>query len=1500
MTVATHPAQDLSPDHFAEIIVDSAVDPAVADARGYRTIMGAPEDRVELLELGFSKSLCNRDETYPALLVPLYRATGEIISHQLKPADPRVLVNGDGKPREVKYESPQGATNHVDVPAFTRAKLSTTDPLWITEGVKKVDSLVSQGIAALGLTGVYNWRSKLGTLGDWEDIPLKGRPVVICFDADAKGNRNVQLAMRRLGAWLESKGCSAVHYLVVPDQAEGTPVKGVDDWFAAGGNLAGLRDAATLSAPGEGPKDASFTDAVLSETVCEERLEGQFCWADGLGWLMWDGHVWNETADTAPTEAVRVWAIEQFQKSLAAQMKDPSRTDSGLITGWRSVLSKGRIKALVDLARGILEKDASSFDANPDVICVKNGYVDLRTGTLHSPDPDMLMTKSAGADYVPGATHRMWGQALAAIPEEARPWYQDRIGQAITGYMTPDDSLVIAHGDGSNGKSTIVGSVQAALGSYAVLVSDRILMASPDAHPTELMDLRGARYAVLEETPEARRLDTHRLKKTVGTEKITARLIRQNDVTFTATHSLFVNTNFKPIITETDHGTWRRLALLSFPYTYRKPGEPLLHPTDREGDPRIRDPRTLGDPAFRRAVLAWAVEGAQAWFERDREMLPTPELVERDTAAWRGETDLIMGFASDMLRFVRDGRTVARDMLGAFNDWTEGQGHKPWTDKTFSARFGAHDVVKRHRVEKRRVRPEGAGKDAHAVMTWLGVTLSEGGDEGDGDFFSPHNGTDPSSLSAHSRVGVHGVQADLITKNRDPHVGNPDHPAHRAHPRSESCVEQNVQQQNGHSSLKIAEDAKVLPAHRAHPCSTPSANTDGERAPAHGRQGAERPCTDLAQALASEETRIVPGELSAERGGVQCPPGVTPKQHDAILNRPVVVAGLPYEDAEQKAVDALFEVRDQNLIEAAARPSESAVHPSTGPVGFDLETRGADWLRADSGFVALAGHGNHVDASPEALCARLRGSETFVGANVYGFDLLALERHHGLRIEETTGRIRDVQLQALIADPPTSRETTQGPAFKSYSLDALGTRLLGRPKDERGTALAAQFCTTPRCRHGKSKNCNGWENIPGDHPDYRAYCQDDVSLVRSVHDAMPWTPYMEREMRVQAIMARMTLNGFRVDEELLVRRIREGNERKQNAIRTLSEKWGAPMGTKSPLATNEGKDWLRNIYVRFGVTNPPLTEKGRLATGAEVLKSISEHPKCPAELKAILNLMGDVTSARTIYQTIADHVVDGRVHPDIWPRQASGRWSVGVGMTVMKKEEREVYIPDDPGESIITMDLGQVDARIVAAHAQDAAYLELFAPGRDIHTETAIAMLGDAKYRNECKPISHLANYGGGKNKLISMGHDPKLVNRFFEVREEKFPGLLRWQDKEREIGASGQLLDNGFGRPLRVEKAFSYTQAPAAVGQSGTRDMMAEGLLRLAESAPECLSMLRAIVHDEIVLSVPTQHAEEISRIVVQAFECDWAPKGADIPVHIVAEASRPGKNWYDAYGKD
>jgi hypothetical protein len=191
MTLAEH--------HKKVLIVESSIAQDVVEARGYRTI----EKKVELKTLGFADRQCNP----PGLLIPIYSPTGEIVNYQFRPDQPRIGKNG----RAIRYETPARTRTVLDVHPFAREMLGNPSiPLFITEGLKKSDALVSCGRCAVALLGVWSWRGRndeggLTALAEWEYIALNDREVYIVFDSDVMLKPQVHKAMVRLKAFLESR-----------------------------------------------------------------------------------------------------------------------------------------------------------------------------------------------------------------------------------------------------------------------------------------------------------------------------------------------------------------------------------------------------------------------------------------------------------------------------------------------------------------------------------------------------------------------------------------------------------------------------------------------------------------------------------------------------------------------------------------------------------------------------------------------------------------------------------------------------------------------------------------------------------------------------------------------------------------------------------------------------------------------------------------------------------------------------------------------------------------------------------------------------------------------------------------------------------------------------------------------------------------------------------------------------------------------------------------------
>lgn len=209
----------------ADMLAASGVTPDHARARGYVSV-----DTKKRLE-GLNITRAGRN--VPGLLVPSLRPDGSTWGYQYRPDSPR--SNGNGKP--IKYETPTGQRNGLDVPPGVGDKLDDPGvPLWVTEGAKKADAAALAGLCCVDLPGVWSWvgtNTKGGKVAveDWRDVALNGRRVVLAFDGDVVVKPAVHNALSALARYLASKGAK-VNYLHLPNDDDAKT--GLDDYLADG------------------------------------------------------------------------------------------------------------------------------------------------------------------------------------------------------------------------------------------------------------------------------------------------------------------------------------------------------------------------------------------------------------------------------------------------------------------------------------------------------------------------------------------------------------------------------------------------------------------------------------------------------------------------------------------------------------------------------------------------------------------------------------------------------------------------------------------------------------------------------------------------------------------------------------------------------------------------------------------------------------------------------------------------------------------------------------------------------------------------------------------------------------------------------------------------------------------------------------------------------------------------------------------------------------------
>lgn len=468
-------------------------------------------------------------------------------------------------------------------------------------------------------------------------------------------------------------------------------------------------------------------DSPLAVFLANE-MSPRFRYARGLGWVRYDGKRWREVSNDRVTKEI----LGRFQRLFATESKV---MDADRAKKLAPLLTSGKIRGIQSLLRGLIEQDGAEFDAQPHLLNCQNGVVDLRTGELGPHDPDLLFTHITPVPYIAGATHPDWDLALQALPDDdTRRWVQLKMGQATTGLPAPDDVLPILFGGGQNGKSSIV-CVMYALGGFAKIVPDKLLTARPDSHSTELTELKGARLALLEELPE-RNLNVGRLKSILGTPRISARRIMKDTMEWDATHTLVLTTNHQPRVSESDFGTWRRLALVTFPFRFCIPPDPADRENDRVGSDGLRE-RLKSGREQQTAMLAWLVEGAVAVYDGgDEQQVPRPPArVRADTAEWRGESDLTLRFVNERLEFDPSACVLSTELYEEFVAFTEASGQRVPASNTFAKNFETHEAVVDGGVTKERARVRGhlsrrratrnTADPKNKVSLWLGVRFRD-------------------------------------------------------------------------------------------------------------------------------------------------------------------------------------------------------------------------------------------------------------------------------------------------------------------------------------------------------------------------------------------------------------------------------------------------------------------------------------------------------------------------------------------------------------------------------------------------------------------------------------------------------------------------------------------------------------------------------------------------------------------------------------------------------
>ncbi len=577
---------------------------------------------------------------------------------------------------------------------------------------------------------------------------------------------------------------------------------------------------------------------------------------------------------------------------------------------------------------------------------------------------------------------------------------------------------------------------------------------------------------------------------------------------------------------------------------------------------------------------------------------------------------------------------------------------------------------------------------------------------------------------------------------------------------------------------------------------------------------------------------------------------------------------------------------------------------------FDTETTSLDYMRAEvvgvsfavepgkAAYVPLA----HIDpGAPEQLqrewvLAELKPlledpKRPKLGQNLK-YDMSVLARYD----IEMRGIAFDTMLESYVVDSTATR----------HDMDSLAERYL-EYKTIRFEEIA-----------GKGSKQLTFDQIPLEQA--APYAAEDADVTLRLHRAL-W-PRLEKEPRLAAlfreiemplvpVLSRMERTGVRIDTALLNKQSHELAKKMHKLEQHAYEIAGHSFNLSSPKQIGE---------VFFNELDLPViskTPKGAPSTAESVLVELAEQghelPSVILEHRAMSKLKSTYTDK--LPEMVSP--VSGRVHTSYHQAvAATGRLSSSdpnLQNIPVRTEEgrriRQAFIPEE-GWAMVAADYSQIELRIMAHLSGDAALLQAFAEGLDIHRATAAEVFADgeleavtAEQRRSAKAINFgliygMSAFGLARQLGIGRGEAQSYVDLYFE----RYPGVKAFMDEIRLTAHDRGYVETLFGRRLYLPeinsrngqlRAAAERTAINAPMQGTASDIIKRAMLGLDRWIREEHPAVRMImqVHDELVFEVRKDAVDAACEQIRGFME-----GAAELQIPLVVDVG-VGKNWDEAH---
>lgn len=412
-------------------------------------------------------------------------------------------------------------------------------------------------------------------------------------------------------------------------------------------------------------------------------------------WYVFDGKVWQPDENAlAVAELAKRLADRLY--TFALQIKDEDTRNRYIKRVQKLQMRKNR-RTMIEDAKSVYPVPHSVFDRNTDLFNCQNGTLNLTTGEFRSHDPADFLTLMSGITYDPDASCPRWTQFISEVmcnDADLATYLQKALGYALTGDTSLECLFILYGATSRNGKGTTMETFLKIMGDYGKtsnpeMLSTKFGNTNASGPSEEIARLAGVRFVNISEPEKKITFNAALVKRMTGNDTLNARFLHENSFDFKPNFKIFINTNYKPSVSDMTLFYSNRLKLIPF----------KRHFEEHEQDKGLKN--FFSEPANLSAIFNWCYEG----YKRLRtESLADPAAVVTATKEYQEESDRIGQFVDAWLEEgeAYEVRTSAAYKL--YGEWCDKYGYRKENSTNFN-----NAIQRFFRIERKRPNGETGG-----------------------------------------------------------------------------------------------------------------------------------------------------------------------------------------------------------------------------------------------------------------------------------------------------------------------------------------------------------------------------------------------------------------------------------------------------------------------------------------------------------------------------------------------------------------------------------------------------------------------------------------------------------------------------------------------------------------------------------------------------------------------------------------------------------------------